>query len=262
MSMVFKDQHNYLNPGACPIAEKEHIKDLGVMISSDLSFSHHINKVVQSCYKLTGWVLRSFKGRSRPLMMTLWNTMVQSRLDYCSQLWSPNTAGNINLLEDVQRSYTRKIDGMRGLDYWERLQTLRMYSQEQRRERYAIIYIWKVANKLVDGYSLSFTNGRQGRQCKVGSVNHSAPASVRGAREASIPVKGAKLFNLLPKELRDLSSSKVERFKAKLDRYLSSIPDEPKVPERKRLAETNSLQHQVPLSRVQHGGNEARQPVN
>ena len=40
---------------------------------------------------------------------------------------------------------------MEGKNYWERLDALNMYSQERRRERYAIIFIWKLAMGLAKG---------------------------------------------------------------------------------------------------------------
>ncbi len=251
MSAVFKNQHHYLDPTGRPIEEKSHIKDLGVMISSDLTFTRHIKTVITSCSKLVGWTLRSFKSRSRFLMVTIWKTMIQSRLDYCSQLWSPNSPGLINQLEEVQWNFTRRITGMKDLDYWDRLQSLQMLSQERRRERYIAIFIWKVAMGLVDGYTLSFTNGQQGRLCEVGHINQSAPACVKNAREASLPVKGAKLFNLLPREIRDITATKVNTFKSKLDIFLRSIPDQPTIPGRQRPAQSNSLLHQVPMTRLQ-----------
>ena len=87
-------------------------------------------------------------------MLVLWNSLIQSRLDYCSQLWSPSLASEIAKIEDVQRHFTKKIDGMEDFSYHERLKKLNMYSQERRRDRYMIIFIWKIAMGLVDGYKL------------------------------------------------------------------------------------------------------------
>ena len=67
-----------------------------------------------------------------------------------------------------------------------------------------------------------------------------APAPVRKARESSLQVKGARLFNCIPRELRDTSTGTPEQFKAKLDAWLSIIPDQPTVPGRQRAAASNS----------------------
>ena len=77
-------------------------------------------------------------------MLTLFKSLVISRLDYASQLWSPYKISQITEIEKVQRSFTKHITGMQDLSYHERLQALRLYSLQRRRERYCIILIWKI----------------------------------------------------------------------------------------------------------------------
>ena len=57
------------------------------------------------------------------------------------------------------------------------------------------------------------------------------PKGVQSLREKSFQIHGAKLFNSLPKNLRNSRGNDIEEFKSKLDKYLESIPDEPKVGE-------------------------------
>ena len=57
-------------------------------------------------------------------------------MDYCSQLWSPGDQDSISKLEAVQRHFTSKVTGMEDMNYWARLHSLKLYSQERRRERY------------------------------------------------------------------------------------------------------------------------------
>ena len=76
-------------------------------------------------------------------------------------------------------------------------------------------------------------------------ISTAAPASVQAAIESSLKVKGARLFNLIPKELRDSRNASVTTFKAGLDKWLKTIPDQPTVPGRQRAASTNSLIDQV-----------------
>ena len=134
------------------------------------------------------------------------------------------------------------------MDYWERLAAMLIYSQERRRERYAIIFLWKISQQLVQGYKVDFVqNPRRGRLAVVHpSAPHGAPAAVKKARDASLQVKGSRLFNIIPSELRGMSGP-VEQFKARLDSWLSAIPDQPTINNRQRAAQTNSLLDQVPL---------------
>ena len=49
-------------------------------------------------------------------------------------------------------------------------------------------------------------------------------------QDNAITVFGPRLYNSLPKYLRDNESVKTEKFKFKLDTFLEVIPDEPKMP--------------------------------
>ena len=241
-----KPDFAYKSPDGTDIVEKEHLRDLGVQIASNLTFSVHIQNTVTAANRLVGWALRTFRRRSRLVMMTIWKSLIQSKLDYCSQLWSPADQSNISKLESIARHFTAQVEGMSGMDYWQRLSALSLYSQERRRERYQIIFLWKVAQGLIKGYSANFTqNDRRGRLMVLAPLCTKAPAAVRKAREASLQVKGARLFNCLPREIRDIFSGTPEMFKMRLDDWLSRIPDQPTIPGRQRAAPTNSLLDQV-----------------
>ena len=240
-SSSYKDQAGNV------IEEKKHLRDLGVEMSNDCTFSAHIENTIAAGNKLAGWALRSFSRRSKQVMLIIWKTMVQPKLDYCSVLWSPSDQASIVRLESVSRHFTAQVAGMEELDYWERLASLNIYSQERRRERYSIIFVWKIAQKLVQGYCMEFvTHPRRGRLAVVCQSAKEATAVVRKAREASLKVKGSSLFNQIPTELRNMSGT-VLQFKAGLDKWLSSIPDQPTVGGRQRAAQTNSLLDQVPM---------------
>ena len=179
--------------------------------------------------------------------MTNLQSIIQPHLDYCSPIWSPIQQNVINEIEDVQRNFTRRIEGLRDKDYWERLQYLNLYSQERRRERYSVIFIWKIAVGLTRGYNLQFDNNlRRGRYVRERNIRKNSPTSVKKAREASLSVRGAKLFNMLPQSLRSYNSDKVDGFKRQLDQFLKTVPDQPLIQGRRRGAETNSLIHQIP----------------
>ena len=107
--------HTYVDPVGNHIEEKSNLRDLGVQISSDLTFSIHIENVVAAATKMVGWVCRTFRRRSRKLMITVWKSLIQSKLDYCSQLWSPSDQVNISSLEGVARNFTSRVAGRPGL---------------------------------------------------------------------------------------------------------------------------------------------------
>ena len=103
----------YFSDTNTPITPKDEINDLGVLISSNCLFKKQIDDVVENANKLCAWVLRAFKTRASKLMILLWKSLILSKLDYCSQLWSPTAKGDIQKLEMVQRSFIRKIEDVK-----------------------------------------------------------------------------------------------------------------------------------------------------
>ena len=58
---------------------------------------------------------------------------------------------------------------------------------------------------------------------------HSKP--VQNLHDQNFQVTGPRLFNSLPRHIRDTSKATVEEFKEKLDKFLAVLPDEPKIGE-------------------------------
>ena len=225
---------SYTDPSGIVIKEKDHIKDLGVTISNDLSWTKHSNEVVSKARAMSGWVLRTFSTREKDPMITMWNSQIRPILDYCSPLWSPNpnNFGTIDLLEGTQRAFTRNIKGMDGLNYAQRLKALNMYSAQRRHERYKIIYLYKIKNGLVPNISesqkITFQpNKRLGSTCKVPTFPLYSNKAMK-ARNSSFALTASSLWNSLPMELRNISGVSVDAFKRKLDGILKHYPDEPR----------------------------------
>ena len=98
--------------------------------------------------QIAGWVLGAFRDRSTITMMTLFKSLVRSKIEYCCPLWNPAKITDIQSIENVQKEFTRKIAGLSQLDYWERLKKLRLLSLQRRRERYTYYYYIKIGLKL------------------------------------------------------------------------------------------------------------------
>ena len=71
------------------------------------------------------------------------------------------------------------------------------------------------------------TNARRGRECKLPQL--CGPQFVRKLRDQSLQVRGPRLFNSLPSLIRNLTKVNTEEFKSKLDEFLSTLPDNPKI---------------------------------
>ena len=145
--------YEYETPSGTLINSTKCVRDLGVHMSSDYTWSAHISTIAEEGRKMLSWVLGIFQDRTRLTMLTLYKSMVRSKLEYCCPLWNPSSVAEMLKLERIQRIFTSKVEGCRELPYWERLKYLRIQSLQRRRERYIIIHTWKILNDLTNNHS-------------------------------------------------------------------------------------------------------------
>lgn len=85
----------------------EKVKNLGVTLDSDLSFSQHVSSVVRSCYCNIRDFSRIRKYLSLKQSTALANALVSSRLDYCNSLFLNITQKELMRLQRVQNIICR-----------------------------------------------------------------------------------------------------------------------------------------------------------
>ena len=102
--------------------------------------------------------LPNFYHKKCVFLKKLWKSVIQCHLDYGSILWSLlSDITDLKRMESTLRALTRKGSNMSNKNYWERLKSFKLYSQQRRNERYKIIYIWKLLNDLVPSLGLSLS---------------------------------------------------------------------------------------------------------
>ena len=190
-----------------PIIPTDSVKDLGVYIDNEFTYSTHVSEVCKKVKKRIGWILRTFQCREVDFMKHVWKVYILPIIDYCSQLWAPRYGGLLVRLENLQKDFTARITYMGKYNYWERLEKLKMLSISRRLERYRIIYTRKILNgdSLNCGLVWRYTQDK-GNIFKVNYSPNSAPVRVKTIRLNSYQVQGPELFNLLSK---DISNSTV-----------------------------------------------------
>ena len=202
-----------------------HLKDLGIIMYSNCSFEQHIIELCKRCTGLCGWILRTFSSRESTVMMTLFKSLVLSRLDYGSQLWSPTKIHQIIMIEKIQKAFTKHIKGFSSFSYQERLSNFKIYSLQRRRERYIIMYVFKILENLVPNLvkPLQFyVSDRRGRLC---SVSHVRLGHTGSLAYSSFRWKGIRMFNSLPMHIRNITACPPSVFKKQLDLHLSPMLD-------------------------------------
>eukprot|EP00116_Pleurobrachia_bachei_P004794 sb/3465056/ len=206
------------------------VRDLGVIVDAGMTWSEHIGRTVSRARQMCGWTLSVFKSRDRTVMLTLYKSLIRSILDYCSPLWAPVAIGQIQLVESVQRTFTSRISNMKELNYWDRLTDLHLMSIQRRHERYFMIYMFKLRMRLVPndiGIVIEDT-GRCGFKARVPAPPVAKSAKIQALYDRSFSTRGPKLWNCLPKLVRD--QTEMDKFKSELGTFLAQIPDEPPTP--------------------------------
>ena len=84
-----------------------YIKYLGVMISSDLSWSKHIESIVSKANRTLGLIKRICKEiKDTDTRRILYCALVRPKPEYASSVWSPYTIKHHLLIENIQRRAT------------------------------------------------------------------------------------------------------------------------------------------------------------
>ena len=78
--------------------------------------------------------------------MNVFTTHIRPQLEYGSCLWNMGFVGDIQLIERIQRRWTKAVNGFGNLDYGRRLKELDLYSAYGRLLRADLVQVWKMFN--------------------------------------------------------------------------------------------------------------------
>ena len=249
--LPFSSQYyQYTTSDGSVITPTHMVRDLGINIVPDLSWSPHINIITDSARKMSAWCLSVFSDRSANTMLLLYKSLIRSKVEYCCPLWDPSKMEDIITLEGVQRSFTSKITSISHLHYYDRLKSLKLMSLQRRRERYAILMVYKILHNISpNDIGLEFAHsGRRGIQAKVPKINKEAKLRYRSQYDASFAVRGPMLWNRIPAHIT--TKTTLDSFKCALTTWIYSLPDRPPI---QGTSSRNSILH-LNLSSLNEGG--------
>jgi len=137
----------FLNGNLLPVVDS--VRDLGVIVDSQLSFAAHIDQVVARAFTRANLIHKCFISRDTATLKRAFLVYVRPLLEYASCVWSPHHIGKIKHVESVQRQFTKRLPGFADLEYKERLSRLNLESLEMRRLRQDLLYTYKIVFGLV-----------------------------------------------------------------------------------------------------------------
>ena len=120
------------------------VSDLGVNVDCKLNFCEHIANITRKAHARANLILRCFISGHRMSIINAFKVYVRPLLEYNSSVWSPSLKKLIELLERVQRRFTKRIFGLYNLTYHQRLICLGLESLELRRLRADLLLVYKI----------------------------------------------------------------------------------------------------------------------
>lgn len=129
----------------------DHARYLGVDISSNLNFNHHVNRITANASKSLGFLKRNIQTKNPGIREAAYTTTVRPQVEYGSTVWCPYTQKDIDKVESVQRRAIRWIlSSYSTYQSVTDLQTrLGLRTLEQRRVDAKVIMMYKIMHGLV-----------------------------------------------------------------------------------------------------------------
>ena len=110
-----------------PVRSVNFQRDLGIILTSDLSWNEHYCRISAKAYKSLGLIKRIFGNNKQvSVRKCLYLTLVRSQLGYSSVIWRPRFIKDIIALERIQRRATKFILNDYCSDYKSRLLKLKL----------------------------------------------------------------------------------------------------------------------------------------
>ncbi|GAA57311.1 hypothetical protein CLF_112516 [Clonorchis sinensis] len=114
-------------------------KDLGIWLSSSLSFSLHLEKSAQKAFAVLRMIRRTFSRITRTDFQILYGAYVRPLLEYANPVVYSGRTKDVILIERVQRAATKMVAGLKSMDYETRLVVLDLFPLEYRCLRGSLI---------------------------------------------------------------------------------------------------------------------------
>ena len=197
------------------------VRNLGVYIDNNLTFSDHVNHMVRNVY-VDLKRLRNIRHLiSHEVLVLLVNSVVLSKLDYCNCLLANATKSALRPLQIAQNDAARLVFGRsRHSSATDLLKQLHWLPIEQRIKYKVCTHVFKSLHSQSPGYVTSLLN-RHIPSRNLRSQNQHflvKPKTHRKIGEQSFAFSGPLFWNGLPGRLRE--SDNLQKFKSDLKTFL------------------------------------------
>ncbi len=197
----------------------EHHKDnpyLGVLLNSQLSFSNHINNMLNKANRTLGFISRNLKRCPNKLRETAYKSLVRPKLEYGSAIWDPYNQKDIDNIEKTQRKAARFVykDYSSSTSVTSLLRDLKWTPLAERRRHQRLILMYKSINNMVKGVetrNILNKNTNRTRKGMSGTCYNEVRTTSEQYKNSFFP-RTIRDWNHLPEDCR--TSESLANFKA------------------------------------------------
>jgi hypothetical protein len=126
-------------------------RDLGGIISSDLSWNNLVEKAVNPANRILALIRKTFRYKSVEVIRRLYLGLVRPHLEFAVAAWNPIGQDMlIRKLENVQRRATKLVPALRKLPEHERREAMELPTLKDRRLRGDLIQQYKIVKGFDD----------------------------------------------------------------------------------------------------------------
>jgi hypothetical protein len=125
------------------------IRDLGIIVSHDLKPHLHIMNIVSQASVRSCLIYRAFITRRHEFLISMYKVFVRPIVESNTSLWSPCQLGDIQLVEKVQRRFTKRFPGLEEMTYEQRLEVLGLETLETRRLKFDLVNVFKIIHGII-----------------------------------------------------------------------------------------------------------------
>ena len=203
------------------IRPSKNIKNLGVTMDRHFSFENHIENIYGKSKGILYFINRNkrkFDEKSRKLVV---EALVISLLSYCSVIWNGTSSVNIREIQTIQ-NFAAKVASGHGKKYdhatpyinkmeWLKIENKIIYD--------ICIFIHKILNDHIPQRILILETLDQIRSLQTRQSNNLVvPRRRTAVADRAVSVRGPKLWNSLPEDIKESENFSV--FKSKLKSHL------------------------------------------
>lgn len=205
--------------GDAIIQNSADVLDLGVLVNTNLKPSAQCRRAAAKAQRMLAVIKLAFVSFDVFSLTLLYKTFVLPLLEYCSVVWCPFYVKDIEVLEKVQRRFTRILPIFRDLPYNKRLEKYKLKTLFARRLVSDLICIFKIIHGFTgieksDLFDFVVDPRTRGHNYKLKGLR-----SKLDVRRCWFSSRVVPLWNSLPREA--VNASSVRLFKILVWNFLS-----------------------------------------